>query len=314
VETGRLRARHDQVVAIGETLDLPKVTLTDVYDDLRQDHPVERFEPYEERDRRATRILDYEAFAVPGLLQTACGRWGAWCRGRGGRRRGRRHDGPGRRGVARSAGAGRWRMPENGLRRTYLRGVCQPKYVEIGRRPMAERATPMAVAPSSIPVRRSTAIVPARVRAGRTERPRLHGNRPPPRPATSARVIVPNTSKSFRTAENAPDSAKAKIPTSSIAYCVASADVANGITFPFILTPISSAPITHRTHWAISTGRRPETTLAPFRARGPPGARRAPRPCEVAPHPPGAGCHGQARRPLTRRTRYGGSAVTALSP
>jgi transcriptional regulator with XRE-family HTH domain len=70
VETGALRARRDQVVAIEEALGLPKATLTDLYDDLRHDHPVERFERYEERERRATRILDYEALAVPGLLQT----------------------------------------------------------------------------------------------------------------------------------------------------------------------------------------------------------------------------------------------------
>jgi transcriptional regulator with XRE-family HTH domain len=70
VETGQLRARRDQMVAIEKALGLPKATLTDVYDDLRQDHPVERFERYEERERRATRIFDYEALAVPGLLQT----------------------------------------------------------------------------------------------------------------------------------------------------------------------------------------------------------------------------------------------------
>lgn len=70
VETGQLRARRDQVVAVEKALGLAESTLTDVYDDLRHDHPVERFERYEERERQATRILDYEALAVPGLLQT----------------------------------------------------------------------------------------------------------------------------------------------------------------------------------------------------------------------------------------------------
>jgi transcriptional regulator with XRE-family HTH domain len=70
VETGQLRARRDQVVAIEKALGLAEATLTDVYDDLRHDHPVERFERYEERERLATRILDYEALAIPGLLQT----------------------------------------------------------------------------------------------------------------------------------------------------------------------------------------------------------------------------------------------------
>src|SRR3569833_2845 len=70
VETGQLRARRDQVVAIEKALGLPTATLTAVYDDLRHDHPVERFERYEETERRATRILDYEALAIPGLLQT----------------------------------------------------------------------------------------------------------------------------------------------------------------------------------------------------------------------------------------------------
>jgi transcriptional regulator with XRE-family HTH domain len=70
VETGQLRARRDQVVAIEKALGLPETTLTDVYDDLRHEHPVERFERFEERERRATRILDYEALAIPGLLQT----------------------------------------------------------------------------------------------------------------------------------------------------------------------------------------------------------------------------------------------------
>ncbi|MGI5224485.1 helix-turn-helix domain-containing protein [Actinoallomurus sp. CA-142502] len=70
VETGQLRARRDQVVAIEKALGLAESTLTDIYDDLRHDHPVERFERYEERERRATRILDYEPLAVPGLLQT----------------------------------------------------------------------------------------------------------------------------------------------------------------------------------------------------------------------------------------------------
>lgn len=70
VETGQLRARRDQVVAIENALGLPEASLTDVYDDLRHDHPVELFERYEEMERRAASILDYEALAVPGLLQT----------------------------------------------------------------------------------------------------------------------------------------------------------------------------------------------------------------------------------------------------
>ncbi|MFB9837074.1 helix-turn-helix domain-containing protein [Actinoallomurus acaciae] len=70
VETGQLRARRDQVVAIERALGLAESTLTDVYDDLPHDHPVKRFERYEERERQAARILDYEALAVPGLLQT----------------------------------------------------------------------------------------------------------------------------------------------------------------------------------------------------------------------------------------------------
>jgi transcriptional regulator with XRE-family HTH domain len=70
VETGQLRARRDQVVAIEQALGLPQATLTDIYDDLRHDHPVERFARYEERERQATRILDYDALVIPGLLQT----------------------------------------------------------------------------------------------------------------------------------------------------------------------------------------------------------------------------------------------------
>jgi transcriptional regulator with XRE-family HTH domain len=70
LETGQLRPRRDQVIAVEQALNLPAGALMTVYDQLDSESLPIWFRPWLEEEARASVLRSVELSLIPGLLQT----------------------------------------------------------------------------------------------------------------------------------------------------------------------------------------------------------------------------------------------------
>jgi transcriptional regulator with XRE-family HTH domain len=70
LETGQLRPRRDQVIAVEQALNLPPGALITVYDQLDSESLPVWFRPWLEEEARANALRWVELSIIPGMLQT----------------------------------------------------------------------------------------------------------------------------------------------------------------------------------------------------------------------------------------------------
>jgi transcriptional regulator with XRE-family HTH domain len=72
IETGQRLPTHPDVAKIEKSLEIPPGTLNEVRDQIaKESHPVGSFPVFTDAENAAVEIREYEAVAIPGLLQTA---------------------------------------------------------------------------------------------------------------------------------------------------------------------------------------------------------------------------------------------------